>query len=162
MATLPDTIDIQPTTPNYNFEPEAEWKASLIQLIEDTICPTAEKLKRELAEKLIGLCPHEISKARTHYDKAMGELCLTADGHYRWFLEREHQVRRWRAGEKVNEEWSEAFKKERQELLDKKGATARDNQPEPATRDEGRSRFPSSAKMLDRATLPPESDRDRT
>jgi len=54
MATLDQTIDIPPTTPNPDFEPEEEWKKRVRQHIEDSLKPAAEKLKRELNEKLGG------------------------------------------------------------------------------------------------------------
>jgi len=166
MATLTDSIDIQPTTPSPDYEPEEEWKISLRQRIEDTLKPAAGKLKRELNEKLKGLSPPEDSKAQTDYDNAMAELRRTANEQYRQLLERERQGRRWVAGEKVDEKWSEILMKEQQALLDmyknKKGATAKSYQPE-VTRDEERSETPQSAKVLDRASLPPESiARDRT
>lgn len=164
MATLTHTIDIQPTTPSPDFEPEEEWKASLRQHIEDTLKPGAERLKRELNEKLKGLSPPEDSKAQTDYDNAMAELRRTANEQYRQLLERERQERRWSAGEKVDEKWSEILMKEQQALLDlyKNGNTARANQPE-AIQDEERSQPPLSAKVPDRAPLPPESiAKDRT
>lgn len=165
MATLTDTIDIQPTTPNPDFEPEEEWKTNLRQRIEDTLKPSVERHKRELNEKLKGLSPPEDSKAYADYDNAMAELRRTANDHYRQLLERERQERRWAAGEKVDEKWSEIFMKEQQALLDlyKKGNTGKDNQPESTARDEGRSQPPPSAKVLDRASLPLESiAKDRT
>jgi len=164
MATLTDTIDIQPTTPSPDFEPEEEWKISLRQRIEETLKPAAGKLKRELNEKLKGLSPPEDSRAQTDYANAMAELRRTANEHYRQLLERERQERRWAAGEKVDEKWSEILMKEQQALLDmyKRGATAKTNQPE-AIRDEERSQPPQSAKVPDWASLPPESiARDRT
>jgi len=164
MATLDHTIDIQPTTPNPDFEPEEEWKTNLRQRIEDTLKPAAEKLKLMLNEKLKGLSPPEDSRAHTDYDNAMAELRRTANEQYRQMLERERQERRWAAGEKVDEKWSEILMKEQQALLDmyKKGNMARTNQPE-ATRDEERSQPPPSAKAPDRAPLPPESiAKDRT
>ena len=166
MATLTDTIDIQPTTPNPDFEPEEEWKRNLRQRIEDTLKPSAEKLKRELNEKLKGLSPPEDSKVQTDYTNAMAELRRTANDQYRQFLERERQERRWAAGEKVDEKWSDILMKEQQALLDlyKRGAAAKaNNQPEPTTRDEERSQPPPPAKVPDRASLPPESiAKDRT
>lgn len=164
MATLTDAIDIQPTTPHPDFEPEDEWKTSLRQRIEDTLKPAAGKLKRELTEKLKGLSPPEDSKVHTDYDNAMAELRRTANEQYRQLLERERQERRWAAGEKVDEKWSEILMKEQQALLDlyKKGTITNTNIPE-ATRDEERSQPPPSAKVPDRASLPPESiARDRT
>src|ERR1700679_1893633 len=112
MATLTDSIDIQPTTPNPDFEPEDGWKTNLRQRIEDTLKPSAEKLKRELNEKLKGLSPPEDSKAHVDYDNAMAELRRTANEQYRQMLERERQERRWAAGEKVDDKWSEIFIKE--------------------------------------------------
>lgn len=166
MATLTDTIDIQPTTPNPDFEPEEEWKRNLRQRIEDTLKPSAEKLKRELNEKLKGLSPPEDSKVQTDYTNAMAELRRTANDQYRQFLERERQERRWAAGEKVDDKWSDILMKEQQALLDlyKRGAAAKaNNQPEPTTRDEERSQPPPPAKVPDRASLPPESiAKDRT
>jgi hypothetical protein len=100
MATLDHTVDIQPTTPNPDFEPEEEWKTSLRQRIEDNLKPAAEKLKRELTEKLKGLSPPEDSKAQIDYDNAMAELRRTANEQYRQLVERERQERRWAAGEK--------------------------------------------------------------
>ena len=164
MATLDHTIDIQPTTPNPDFEPEEEWKTSLRQRIEDTLKPAAEKYKRELTEKLKCLSPPEDSKAHTDYDNAIAKLRRTANEQYRQLLERERQERRWAAGEKVDEKWSEIFMKEQQALLDlyKKGTMAKTNQPEVA-RDEERSQPPPSAKAPDRVSLPPESiAKDRT
>jgi hypothetical protein len=164
MATLTDTIDIQPTTPHPDFEPEEEWKTNLRQRIEDTLKPTAGKLKQELNEKLKGLSPPEESKAQADYDNAMAGLRRTANEQYRQMLERERQERRWAAGEKVDDKWSEIFMKEQQALLDlyKKGAMTKTNQPE-TTRDEGRSQPPPLAKVPDRASLPPESiAKDRT
>ena len=164
MATPDHTIDIQPTTPNPDFEPEEEWKTGLRQHIEDTLKPAAEKLKRELTEKLKGLSPPEDSKAQADYDYAMRELRRRANEQYRQLLERERQERRWSAGEKVDEKWSEVLVKEQQALLDlyKKSANAKVNQPE-TTRDEERSHPPPSAKAPDRASLPPESiAKDRT
>ena len=164
MATLDHTIDIQPTTPNPDFEPEEEWKTNLIQRIEDTLKPAAEKLKRELTEKLKGLSPPEDSKAHIDYDNAMIGLRRTANEQYRQLLERERQERRWAAGEKVDEKWSEILMKEQQALLDmyKKGSMPKTNQSE-ATRDEERGQPPPSAKAPDRVSLPPESiARDRT
>lgn len=164
MATLTDTIDIQPTTPNPDFEPEEEWKTNLRQRIEDTLKPGAERLKRELNEKLKGLSPPEDSKAHTDYDNAMAELRRTANEQYRQMLERERQERRWAAGEEVDEKWSEILMKEQQALLDlyKKGTTTKANPPE-ATQDDERSQPPPLAKVPDRASLPPESiARDRT
>ncbi|KAF9652697.1 hypothetical protein BDM02DRAFT_2567875 [Thelephora ganbajun] len=158
MATLTDTIDIQPTTPNPDFEPEEEWKTNLRQHIEDTLKPAAEKLKRELNEKLKGLSPPEDSKVHTDYDNAMIELRRTANEQYRQLLERERQERRWAAGEKVDEKWSEILMKEQQALLDmyKKGAVVKTSQPE-SIRDEERNQPPPPAKAPDRASLPPES-----
>ena len=164
MATLTDSIDIQPTTPNPDFEPEEQWKTNLRQHIEDTLKPSAEKLKRELTEKLKDLSPPEDSKAQTDYDNAMAELRRRANEQYRQVLERERQERRWAAGEKVDEKWSEILMKEQQALLDmyKKSATPKTNQPE-ATQDEEHSQPPPSAKAPDRASLPPESiAKDRT
>lgn len=164
MATLTDTIDIQPTTPNPDFEPEEQWKTGLRQRIEDTLKPAAEKLKRALNEKLKDLSPSEESKVQTEYDNAMAELRRTANEQYRQMLERERQERRWAAGEKVDEKWSEILMKEQQALLDmyKKGAAAKANQPE-TTQDEEHSQPPPSAKVPDRASLPPESIvKDRT
>jgi len=164
MATLTDTIDIQPTTPIPDFEPEEEWKAGLRQHIEDTLKPAAEKLKREFNEKLKGLSPPEVPKFQTDYDSAMAELRRTANEQYRQLLERERQERRWSAGEKVDDKWSEILMKEQQALLDmyKKGATTKANHPE-GTRDEERNQPPPSAKVPDRASLPPESiAKDRT
>ena len=164
MATPDHTIDIQPTTPHPDFEPEEEWKTSLRQRIEDTLKPAAEKLKRELTEKLKGLSPPEDSKAHTDYDNAMIGLRRTANEQYRQLLERERQERRWAAGEKVDEKWSEILMKEQQALLDmyKKGSMPKTNQPE-VTRDEERGQPPPSAKAPDRVSLPPESiARDRT
>ena len=164
MATLTDTIDIQPTTPNPDFEPEEGWKTGLRQHIEDSLKPAAEKLKRELNEKLKGLSPPEDSKFRTDYDNAMADLRRAANERYRQMLERERQERRWAAGEKVDDKWSEILMKEQQALLDlyKKAATLKPNQPE-AARDEERSQPPPPAKVPDRASLPPESiARDRT
>ena len=163
MATLTDAIDIQPTTPIPDFEPEEEWKTGLRQHIEDTLKPAAEKLKRELNGKLKGLSPPEDPKLQIDYDNAMAELRRTANEQYRQLLERERQERRWAAGEKVDDKWSEIFMKEQQALLDmyKKVAT-KANQPE-GTRDEERSLPPPSAKVPDRASLPPESiAKDRT
>lgn len=164
MATLTDSIDIQPTTPNPDFEPEEQWKTNLRQRIEDTLKPAAEKLKQKLTEKLKDLSPPEDYKAQTDYDNAMAGLRRTANEQYRQMLERERQERRWAAGEKVDEKWSEIFMKEQQALLDmyKKGATTKTSQPE-ATRDEEHSQPPPSAKVPDRASLPPESiAKDRT
>ena len=164
MATLTDIIDIQPTTPNPDFEPEEQWKAALRQRIEDTLKPAAEKLKRELTDRLKDLSPPEESKAKIDYDNAMAELRRTANEQYRQILERERQERRWAAGEKVDEKWSEILMKEQQALLDlyKKGAGPKPNQSE-ATRDEEHNQPPPSAKVPDRASLPPESiARDRT
>ena len=165
MATLADSIDIQPTTPNPDFEPEEEWKAGLRQRIEDTLKPLVENRKRELNEKLKGLSPPEDTKAHADYDNAMTELRRTANEQYRQLLERERQGRRWAAGEKVDDKWHEILMKEQQALLDmyKKGAPPKNNQPELTTRDEDRSQPPPSAKVLDRASLPPESiAKDRT
>ena len=165
MATLTDTIDIQPTTPNPDFEPEDEWKAGLRQRIEDTLKPAAGRLKRELTEKLKNLSPPEDSKAHTDYDNAMAELRRTANEQYRQMLERERQERRWSAGEKVDEKWSEILVKEQQALLDlyKRSNGAKNDQPESTTRDEERSQPPPSVKVPDRASLPPESiAKDRT
>jgi len=169
MATLTDTIDIQPTTPHPDFEPEEEWKTGLRQHIEDTLKPAVEKLKRELNEKLKGLSPPDDTKAHIDYDSAMAGLRRAANEQYRQLLERERQERRWAAGEPVDEKWSEILMKEQQALLDmyKKGATPKTNQPE-GTRDEERSQPPPcqplpSAKVPDRASLPSESiARDRT
>jgi hypothetical protein len=165
MATLTDSIDIQPTTPNPDFEPEDEWKAGLRQRIEENLKPLAEKRKRELNEKLKGLSPPEDTKAYADYDNAMAELRRTASEQYRQLLERERQERRWSAGEKVDDKWSEILMKEQQALLDlyKKGTAPKNYQPEAATRDEERSQPPPSAKVPDRASLPPESiAKDRT
>ena len=165
MATLTDSIDIQPTTPNPDFEPEEEWKSSLRQRIEDSLKPSAENLKRELNEKLKALSPPEDSKAHADYDNAMIELRRKANEHYRQLLERERQERRWAAGEKVDDKWSEIFMKEQQALLDlyKRGNTTKNNQPELTGRDEERTQPPPSAKVPDRVSLPPESIvRDRT
>ena len=165
MATLTDSIDIQPTTPNPDFEPEDEWKKSLRQRIEDTLKPAAEKLKRELTEKLKGLTPPEDTKAHVDYDNAMDELRRTAHDQYRQLLERERQERRWAAGEKVDDKWTEILMKEQQALMDlyKRGAPVKNNHPESTARDEERSQPPLSAKVPDRASLPPESiARDRT
>jgi len=160
MATLTDIIDIQPTTPHPDFEPEDQWKANLRQRIEGTLKPAAEKLKRELTERLKDLSPPEESKAKTDYDNAMAELRRTANEQYRQILERERQERRWAAGEKVDEKWSEIFMKEQQALLDMYKKKA--NQPE-ATRDEEDNQPPPTAKVPDRASLPPESiAKDRT
>jgi len=164
MATLTDIIDIQPTTPNPDFEPEEQWKTNLRQRIEGTLKPAVEKLKRELTERLKDLSPPEESKAKTDYDNAMAELRRTANEQYRQMLERERQERRWAAGEKVDEKWSEILMKEQQALLDmyKKGTGPKPNQPE-ATRDEEHNQPPPSAKVPDRASLPPESiAKDRT
>ncbi|KAF9787837.1 hypothetical protein BJ322DRAFT_583744 [Thelephora terrestris] len=159
MATLTDSIDIQPTTPNPDFEPDERWKADLRQRIEDTLKPSVEGLKRELNEKLKGLSPPEDSKAHTDYDNAMAELRRKATEKYAQVLERERQERRWAAGEKVDQKWADIFVKEQQALFDmyKRGAIAKNNQPEPMFRDEERSQPPPSAKAPDRATLPPES-----
>jgi hypothetical protein len=165
MATLTDSIDIQPTTPNPDFEPDERWKADLRQRIEDTLKPAVEGLKRELNEKLKGLSPPEDSKAHTDYDNAMAELRRKATEKYAQMLERERQERRWAAGEKVDQKWADIFVKEQQALFDmyKRGAIAKNNQPEPMFRDEERSQPPPSAKAPDRATLPPESlTKDRT
>lgn len=165
MATLTDSIDIQPTTPNPDFEPEEEWKTNLRQHIEDTLKPSAEKLKRELNEKLKGLSPPEDSRIQAEYDNAMAGLRRAANDQYRQILERERQERRWAAGEKVDEKWSEILVKEQQALMDlyKKGTGAKNNQPESTARDEERSQPPPSAKVPDRASLPPESIvKDRT
>jgi hypothetical protein len=165
MATPDHTIDIQPTTPSPDFEPEEAWKASLRQRIEETLKPAAGKLKRELTEKLKGLSPPEDSKAYADYDNAMAELRNTANEQYRQLLERERQERRWAAGEKVDEKWSEILMKEQQAIMDmliKRGPMANTNQPD-TTRDEERSLPPPSAKAPDRAPLPPESiAKDRT
>ena len=164
MANLTDGIDIQPTTPNPDFEPEEAWKTGLRQHIEDTLKPAAGKLKRELNEKLKGLSPPEDAKAQIDYDNAMIELRRTANEQYSQLLERERQERRWAAGEKVDEKWSEILKKEQQALLDmyNKSNPGKANQPE-VTRDEERSQPPPSAKVPDRASLPPESiAKDRT
>ena len=164
MATLTDIIDIQPTTPNPDFEPEEQWKASLRQRIEDTLKPAAAKLKRELTDRLKDLTPPEESKAKIDYDNAMAELVRTANEQYRQMLERERQERRWAAGEKVDEKWSEILMKEQQALLDlyKKGAGPKPNQPG-ATRNEEHNQPPPPAKVPDRASLPPESiAKDRT
>jgi len=164
MAALTDIIDIQPTTPNPDFEPEEQWKANLRQRIEGTLKPAAEKLKRELTERLKDLSPPEESKAKTDYDNAMAELRRTANEQYRQILERERQERRWAAGEKVDEKWSEILMKEQQALLDmyKKSAGPKPNQPE-VTRDEEDNQPPPTAKVPDRASLPPESIvKDRT
>ena len=118
MATLDQTIDIQPTTPNPDFEPEEEWKISLRQQIEDTLKPEAEKLKRELTEKLKDLSPSEASKAQADYDNTMAEIRRTANEQYRQLLARERQERRWAAGERVDERWAEVLMKEQQALLD--------------------------------------------
>ena len=151
--TLTDITD----TPNPDFEPEEQWKASLRQRIEDTLKPAAERLKRELTERLKDLSPPEESKAMANYDNAMAELRRTANEQYRQILERERQERRWTAGEPVDEKWSEIFRKERQALVDmcEKGAGAKVSQPE-ATRDED-NQPPPTTKMPDRASLPPES-----
>lgn len=165
MATLTDSIDIQPTTPNPDFEPEEEWKAALRQHIEDNLKPSVERLKREFNEKLKGLSPPEDSKAQTEYDNAMADLRRTANERYRQMLERERQERRWAAGEPVDEKWSEILIKEQQALLDlyKRGTAAKNNQPGSTTRDEERSQPPPSAKAPDRVSLPPESiTKDRT
>lgn len=163
MATFTDIIDIQPTTPHPDFEPEEQWKASLRQRIEDALKPAAGKLKRELTERLKDLSPPDDSKARTDYDNAMAELRRAANDQYRQMLERERQERRWAAGEQVDEKWSDIFMKEQQELLDmyKKGA-GRTNQPE-LPGDTEQSLPPPSVKAPDRASLPPESiAKDRT
>ena len=164
MATLTDTIDIQPTTPTPDFEPEEEWKTGLRQHIEDTLKPAAERLKRELNEKLKGLSPPEDSKAQTDYDNAMAELRRTANEQYRHLLERERQERRWTAGGKVDEKWSGLFLKEQQALLDfYKRSGAKNSHLEPTARDEERSQPLPSVKVPDRASLPTESIvKDRT
>ena len=165
MATLTDSIDIHPTTPHPDFEPEEEWKKNLRQHIEDTLKPSAEKLKRELTEKLKGLSPPEDSKPHIDYDNAMAELRRTANDQYRQMLERERQERRWAAGEKVDDKWSEILMKEQQALMDlyKRGAATKNNQPELMARDLEPSHPPPSAKAPDRASLPPESiAKDRT
>ena len=164
MATLTDTIDIQPTTPNPDFEPDEQWKINLRQHIEVSLKPAAERLKREFNEKLKGLSPPDNSRAQTDYDNAMAGLRRRADEQYYQLLERERQERRFAAGEEVDEKWSEIFMREQQTLLDmyKKDALAKANQPE-ATRDEERSQPPPSAKATDRASLPSESiAKDRT
>ena len=164
MATFTDIIDIQPTTPNPDFEPEEQWKANLRQRIEDLLKPAVANLKRDLNEKLKDLSPPEDSKAQTDYDNNMAELRRTANEQYRQMLERERQERRWAAGEKVDEKWTEILMKEQQALLDmyKKGAGTKANQPE-TTRDEEHSQPPPSARAPDRASLPPESiAKDRT
>lgn len=130
--------------------------------IEHTLRPTVERLEDERLEKLIGVIPCVITAARIRYEKAMGELRLTANDHYAWLLERERQVRRWRATGEVDEEWSGIFMKERQERLDKRRATTGGvDQAESTTRDKGRSQSSSSAKLPDGAPLLQESDRDR-
>jgi hypothetical protein len=162
MATLMDSIDIQPTTPNPDFEPEEEWKASLRQRIEDTLKPDAERLKRELTEKLKGLSPPEDIKAQIDYDNAMAGLRRTANEQYRQLLERERQGRRWAAGAEVDEKWFEILMKEQQALMDmyKRNNAGKNIQPEST---EERSQPPPSSKVTDRASLPPESiARDRT
>ena len=164
MAGFTDIIDIQPTTPNPDFEPEDQWKANLRQRIEGTLKPEAEKLKRELTERLKDLSPAEESKAKTEYDSAMAELRRTANDQYRQILERERQERRWAAGEKVDAKWSEILMKEQQALLDmyKKGTGTKANEPE-VTQEEEHHQPPPTAKVPDRASLPPESiAKDRT
>ena len=140
MATLDQTIDIQLTTPNPDFEPEEEWKISLRQQIEDTLKPEAEKLKRELTEKLKDLSPSEASKAQADYDNTMAEIRRTANEQYRQLLARERQERRWAAGERVDERWAEVLMKEQQALLDNyKNAMGRK-----VARSEGHSQPPPS------------------
>jgi hypothetical protein len=164
MAALTDTIDIQPTTPNPDFEPEEEWKAALRQRIEDSLKPSAEKLKWALTEQLKGLSPPEDVKAQIGYDASMAELRRKANERYRQLLERERQERRWAAGEKVDEKWSEILMKEQQAIMDlyKNNGATKNSQPE-STRDEERSQPPPPGKAPDRASLPPESIvKDRT
>lgn len=152
MATPTHTTSSRPTTPNPHFEPDEGWKNNLRQRIEITHKPAAERLKRELSERLKSLSPSEASKAQADYDYAMAALRRTANDQYRQLLERARQELRWTAGEKTDERWSETLMKEQQTLLDtyKKGAMAKANQPE-VTRDDER-RQPS-----DRASLPAES-----
>jgi len=161
MTTLGRRVNIRFAAPD--FEPEGEWKTSLRQRIEDSLKPAAEKLKRELTEKLKALSPPEVSKAQADYDNAMGELRRTANEQYHLFLERERQERRWAAGEKVDEKWAEILMKEQQALSEKykKGSMGKYNQPT-ATRGEGRSQPPSSAKAPDQPSLPEFIAKDRT
>jgi hypothetical protein len=149
MATLTHTINSRPTTPDPRFEPDEGWKNNLRQRIEITHNPTAERLKRELNEKLNGLSPTEASKAQTDYGFAMAVLRRTANDQYRQLLERARQELRWTAGEKPDEKWSETLMKEQQTLLDtyKKGAMAKTNQPEVA-RNEERRRPPDPAEFV--------------
>ena len=118
MATLADTIDIQPTTQNPDFEPDEEWKNNLRQHIEVSLKPQVELLKREFNEKRKGLPPPYNSRTQTDYDNAMAGLRRKAAEEYCQLLERERQERRFAAGEKVDEKWSEIFLKEQQALLD--------------------------------------------
>jgi hypothetical protein len=149
MATLDSTIDIQPTTPNPDFESEDEWKTSLKKRIEDNLKPVAEKLK--------GLSPPEDPKARIDYDNAIAELRRTANEQYRQLVERERQERRLAAGVEVDEKWAEILMREQEALLDTYIMAAEANQRE-AARDKGSSQSPPSiTRAPDRSSFPPES-----
>ena len=146
MATFDRTINIQPTAPNPDFEPEEEWKFNLRQRVEDDLKPAAEKLKRELTEKLKVLGPPEDSRAQNDYDIVMARLRRSANNWYHELLERERQERRSAAGDKVNGKWSEISTKGQQATLYmyRKGATGKNKQPE-AIIDEEHSQPPSPA-----------------
>ena len=156
--------DIQPTTPNPDFEPDEEWKNNLRQHIEVSLKPQVELLKREFNEKLNGLSPPDSSRVQTDYDNAMAGVRRRAGEQYYQLLECERQMRRFATGEEVDEKWSEIFLREQQALLDmyKKGTMTKPN-PSKATREEERSQPPPSAEATDRASLPPEAiANDRT
>lgn len=158
MTTLANATDTRPTTPNPDFEPDEEWKTNLRQRIEATLKPTAEKLKRELNEKLTGLSPAEASKVHTDYDDSMAKLRRAAQQQYQQLLERERRERRWNTGEKPDEKWTEISVKEKQALLD-----AYKTNQSGATRDEECNQPPSLSKTAERVSLPSDpTDKDCT
>ena len=138
-TTLADTANTRPTTSNPNLEPDEEWKTNLRQRIEVTLKPTAERLKRESIEKIKGLSPAEASKVQADYEDDMAVLRRTTQQRYDQLLERERRERRWNAGDKVDEKWTEILAKEEQALLGayKTGTTANTHQPGATRRSDG-------------------------
>ncbi|KAG1811896.1 uncharacterized protein BJ212DRAFT_499284 [Suillus subaureus] len=103
-----------------DFEPDEQWKSQLKVDIESNLRSMVDEAKQNLHDTLKKAPVSIVERKRLTEEHltTMKNICNLAEGQFRISLERERQVRRWAAGQVLDQEWSDTMRKEQQAILD--------------------------------------------